>query len=204
MKCLLKDSPFQYIMSAFIGGILVFGIMLMIAESPLDRIFSDHPYHNFYNSCWEAICTMTTVGFGDIYPRTPLGRCIMFACAIWGVAIVSVLLVTFNEQLAHTSAESNAFTVMKKLELRERLKTAACNLLTSINKKHSKNMISEFERYKKIKAHIAEFRALRRTYRDTDRPEINEKLNFSNIDGQLQDLKSMMIGKFIFLFVILK
>jgi hypothetical protein len=119
----------------------------------------------------------------------------MFGCAIWGVAIVSVLLVTFNEQLAHTPAEANAFTVLKKLQVRELLKKSACSLLININRKHDGDVVSEFERYKKIKAAIAEFRFLRRNYKDIKSVEVTEKLNFSNLDAQLKDVKDMLVGK---------
>jgi hypothetical protein len=71
LKSILKDSPFKFIFLAFGIGIFVFGVMLMIAESPIDRVYSETQMHTLYNSCWEAICSMTTVGFGDIYPRTP-------------------------------------------------------------------------------------------------------------------------------------
>ena len=68
VKCLLRDRPFFYVFCSMIAGIFVFGWILMIAESPLDRIISDNANHTYVNSAWEAICTMTTVGFGDIYP----------------------------------------------------------------------------------------------------------------------------------------
>lgn len=111
------------------------------------------------------------------------------------MAIVSVLLVTFNEQLAHTPAEANAFTVLKKLQVRELLKKSACSLLININKRHDADMVSEFERYKRIKAAIAEFRFLRRNYKEIKSLEVTEKLNFSNLDAQLKDVKDMLIGK---------
>ena len=60
---------------------MVFGNILMVAESPLDRIDVGHLKHTFLNACWSAICTMTTVGYGDIYPRTYLGRLTALFCS---------------------------------------------------------------------------------------------------------------------------
>ena len=81
IKCLLKENPFRYVFGTLLAGILVFANILMISESPLDRIISKFTKHTFSNACWSAICTMTSVGYGDIYPRTMLGRLIAFICS---------------------------------------------------------------------------------------------------------------------------
>jgi hypothetical protein len=65
---------------------------------------------------WAAIVTMTTVGYGDMYPRTDIGRIIMICCSIYGVVIVSVMVVTLTNELEMSSLEIQSWTVMKKLE----------------------------------------------------------------------------------------
>ena len=41
IKCLLKENPFRTIITGLLAGLIIFGAMIMIAESPLDRIPSE-------------------------------------------------------------------------------------------------------------------------------------------------------------------
>ena len=107
----------------------------MITESPLDRIYHDSIPHTFSNACWAAICTMSTVGYGDIYPKTSLGR--IFGCMsiIFGIFLFSVLVVTLHKNLEMSSEEGSSYTVLRRLNMRERLKKTAIKILLAANKK---------------------------------------------------------------------
>ena len=72
-------------------------------------------YGHLYNSLWLVIVTMTTVGYGDIYPQTHFGRffCIM-ACII-GMLLVSTLVLALSSRLEFTPDEARAFSRIKSL-----------------------------------------------------------------------------------------
>ena len=159
LKCLLKQSPFRYVFCCFVMGIFVCGWIFMITESPLDRVHSSFTPHTFSNSCWASMCTMTTVGYGDLFPRTFLGRLTALSCAIYGTGIVSLMLVTFTNFFQMDSPQARAFTVIKRLKIRDLIKENAGRLLIAINRKSDRNNIDlEFARYSEIKRLISTFR----------------------------------------------
>jgi len=44
------------------------------------------------NPVWLSFMTMTTVGFGDIYPRTHMGRVIGVLVCLGGMILISLLV----------------------------------------------------------------------------------------------------------------
>ena len=47
-------------------------------------------FKTFFDALYWATTTLTTVGYGDIYPATNLGRFISMLSAILGVAIIAL------------------------------------------------------------------------------------------------------------------
>ena len=69
---------------AVINLIVVFGTTMFIIEGP------ENGFHNIPRSIYWAIVTLTTVGYGDITPHTPLGQAIAALAMICGYAIIAV------------------------------------------------------------------------------------------------------------------
>lgn len=47
-------------------------------------------FQNAFSGLWWAVATLTTVGYGDIYPITPLGRFMGAIIAVLGIGMVAV------------------------------------------------------------------------------------------------------------------
>ena len=43
-----------------------------------------------------AVITMTTLGYGDLYPTTPLGRVVGGICVIYGIVLISLPITVVN------------------------------------------------------------------------------------------------------------
>ena len=70
--------------------VLVMGTLMYVVEGPV------HGFTNIPTSVYWAITTMTTVGFGDITPKTDLGRLIASVMMLlgWGTLAVPTGIVT--------------------------------------------------------------------------------------------------------------
>ncbi|XP_062850968.1 potassium voltage-gated channel subfamily F member 1 [Trichomycterus rosablanca] len=104
-------------------GIFVFSALGYTTEhSHPETLFRSIP-HSF----WWAIITMTTVGYGDVYPKTVLGRCnaaLSFLCGVVAIAlpvhpIINNFVVYYNKQRVLETAARHELELM---ELRGTLK----------------------------------------------------------------------------------
>ena len=84
----LARKASQILASAF----LVF--MLMLAASLL-MYYAEHDaqpdvFTNAFSGLWWAVSTLSTIGYGDIYPVTVLGKMLAIAISILGMSIVAI------------------------------------------------------------------------------------------------------------------
>ena len=76
--------------------VLFLGVaMLMLYFSAIGIYYFEHEaqpeeFANVFDSLWWAVVTLTTVGYGDIYPITVGGRIFTFFVLVTGLGIVSI------------------------------------------------------------------------------------------------------------------
>ena len=71
----------------FVGmGMLIFGTLAYFAEK--DAV--DTKYTSIPESMWWAIQTMTSVGYGDLYPVTIMGKLIGSCCGVSGILVMAL------------------------------------------------------------------------------------------------------------------
>lgn len=97
--------------STILTLVLIFGALMYLIEGPGNG-FSSIP-----RSTYWAVVTMTTVGFGDITPHTPLGQLVTSVIMLVGYGIIAVPTGIFAAELAAGMQEA-----------RRRIACAGCHL----------------------------------------------------------------------------
>lgn len=75
----------------------------------------DGDIEDFENAVWLTIITMTTVGYGDFFPRTSFGRIIDVILVVWGTFVVSLMVVVLTNTLNMDQSEKRALIVLNRL-----------------------------------------------------------------------------------------
>ncbi len=93
----LLDGIAPFLSRAFLTGIffllgilLVVGVLLWMAERRANaEHFPDRPLAGIGNGIWAALVTLTTVGYGDVVPRSLAGRVVAGAWMLMSVVVAS-------------------------------------------------------------------------------------------------------------------
>lgn len=106
LKCYTSERPFYIVFGLLvIPSILMFGAVMRIFERPLHGAIN---YDYAGNSYWNAIIVQTTVGYGDVYPSSIMGRIANAFCAFCGGIILPMAFVTVGSILQLKDNEQEA------------------------------------------------------------------------------------------------
>jgi voltage-gated potassium channel len=103
---------------AFRGRIVVYtvsGVLLLIYTASL-AVFDKERYqhgatiNSFGKAIWWSITTVTTVGYGDVYPVTNAGRIIAVLLMIGGISLVGVVTAALASWIIESVAEEETAT----------------------------------------------------------------------------------------------
>jgi len=88
LTTVLKKEKNMLLSVLSISMLFVFISALMIYQ--VEGTAQPELYHDFFDAIWWSVATLTTVGYGDIYPITDLGRVISMFISFTGIAIVAL------------------------------------------------------------------------------------------------------------------
>ena len=92
---------------------VVAGTMLVVSAATALYIVEGHQQPEAFGSIlralWWSVCTLTTVGYGDVYPITPAGKVLAGVIAILSVGLIAmptgILAAAFSDAMARHRAE---------------------------------------------------------------------------------------------------
>lgn len=80
-----KEGLFLTIFITFLLLIVASSLMYYVEHNAQPEQFS-----NIFQSFWWAVATLTTIGYGDIYPVTALGKLLSAVIALLGIGLVAL------------------------------------------------------------------------------------------------------------------
>ena len=130
LKCLMRERPMQLLSVSLFFMMFFSAYLLVVFESRLDEA-SGMNLSSYSNAMWCVIVTMTTVGYGDFFPRTHMGRLIGIMICMWGVLVVSLLVVTVSNKLLMDTPEEKSYTLLERVIQKEEMQKDAARVLIS-------------------------------------------------------------------------
>ena len=110
----------------FVLTVAVLSYVLRIFEIPFYRANEtvNNEMDDYFSSVWLTIITLTTVGYGDISPKTKAGKITIVVIAIFGTFLISLVVLAVaqifdlsqnqKKALKHIRMSSSAATVITK------------------------------------------------------------------------------------------
>jgi len=102
-----KKYELLYSLLITLSLIFISAVLLYLAEGGIQK----EAFGSIPRSLWWAVTTLTTVGYGDIYPITAIGRILTIFITITGIGVVAIptgiLAGGFSEILSQSKDKSN-------------------------------------------------------------------------------------------------
>jgi hypothetical protein len=122
----MKSAPYRLVFFMLGSSVIIFGLMFRIVERP----YPNSDFEPIWNGWWVIIVTMTTIGYGEIYPVTSLGRLLAAASCIWGIFLISSFVVALTNKVEITGEEITVYNKLaEKIYIRKRLRFIAARLI---------------------------------------------------------------------------
>jgi hypothetical protein len=143
LKCMLRETPFIVIVYFLAKTVFVCGIMLRMFEMINTDGQGHIDFYYFTNGWWCIIVSITTVGYGDFYPKTNIGRCIVIISVFLGTFFISLTIVALQKSSSLDKNEMRAFTIVKKMNIRKQLREVFIKIIQTKYRMYKIRMYSD-------------------------------------------------------------
>ncbi|KAE9047729.1 hypothetical protein PR001_g298 [Phytophthora rubi] len=131
LKSTLKNHPTSCLMASFGALGFVAGYALYVAERFFCAFKRDSCCQPMAldDALWMLIITILTIGYGDVVPRTTLGRAVAVCAGVFGTLSTAVTIAVMSNYLVLTRSEHKVNAFLKKDENRRLINDHAARAL---------------------------------------------------------------------------
>lgn len=109
-------SELGFMLFSLSMAVIIFATVMFYAEKNVE----DTKFTNIPASAWYTIVTMTTLGYGDMVPKTAVGRLVGSVCSLSGVLVIALpvpVIVSNFSRIYHQSQRADKMKAQKKTRL---------------------------------------------------------------------------------------
>lgn len=204
LKAEFKERPFILLGITLILSIFLFGYSIRCIEM-FFMPSSNQDWRYYWNGMWCVIITMATVGFGDFFPVSIIGRLITIISCFWGTFLISLIVAAMTVAVEFNTQEAISYDSIKAAHFELQLGTDASILLQrafryrKLMKKADNSTKFQVEKsvaFKHLKDAIDQFRRLRKNKSLSIEAMIIElsinKIE-ENLTTEIQKIKSQIV-----------
>ena len=85
-----QSKVLMTVLSLALFYIFITALIMFNAEEDINPETGKYLFENFFDAFYWAACTLTTVGYGDLYPISDIGRVISIISSMVGIAIIAL------------------------------------------------------------------------------------------------------------------
>lgn len=85
-----QSTILMTVLSLALFYIFITALIMFNAEEDINPETGKYLFENFFDAFYWAACTLTTVGYGDLYPISSVGRVISIISSMIGIAIIAL------------------------------------------------------------------------------------------------------------------
>jgi voltage-gated potassium channel len=112
-KAILQHRGLFRVLLAVLGLVFLGAWLAMLAEGGSS---SSTSIHSYWDGLWWAVVTVTTVGYGDRFPTTAVGRVVAVVLMLVGIGLIGVLTATVASFFMREHADENKAQLQKAHE----------------------------------------------------------------------------------------
>lgn len=99
-----------------------------------NKVIVNNRLKSYVDNYWLTVISMTTVGYGDFYPQTHLGRIVSFISAIIGTLLISLMISFLSSKIEFDPDQRKAYSLIMKNEVKAEMKLEAANAICQLMK----------------------------------------------------------------------